>query len=105
MRLNKWLIPIRDFSKCIGGGAPEAFRGARAAIAVVMVLMLASQAAVAQAATITVNSLADPGAPGVCALRDAIEAANTETAVNGCSAGDGNDHHPNNGGRRHPTRR
>jgi len=45
----------------------------------------------AEAATITVNSLADPGAPGICVLRDAITAANTETAVNGCPAGSGDD--------------
>jgi hypothetical protein len=91
MRLNKWLVPMREFSKCMGGGSSQDFRGVRTAIAGVMVLVLASQSAVAQAAPITVNSPADPGAPGICALRDAIEAANTETAVNGCSAGDGND--------------
>ena len=45
----------------------------------------------AQAATIIVNSLADPGAPGICALRDAITAANTMTATNGCAAGSGDD--------------
>jgi hypothetical protein len=42
-------------------------------------------------ATITVNSLADPGAQGICALRDAITAANTMTATNGCNAGKGHD--------------
>jgi CSLREA domain-containing protein len=41
----------------------------------------------ALAATITVNSLADPGASGICSLRDAITAANTKTATNGCAAG------------------
>jgi predicted outer membrane repeat protein len=45
----------------------------------------------AEAATITVNSLADPGEPGICVLRDAITAANTATAVNGCAAGSGDD--------------
>src|SRR5215469_12178927 len=45
----------------------------------------------ARAATITVNSLADTGAPGICALPDAITAANTMTATNGCVAGTGND--------------
>jgi CSLREA domain-containing protein len=45
----------------------------------------------ARAATITVNSLADPGAPGICTLRDAITAANTMTATNGCAAGNSND--------------
>jgi hypothetical protein len=47
--------------------------------------------ATADAATITVNSLADTGAPGICVLRDAITAANTMTATNGCAAGSGND--------------
>jgi hypothetical protein len=42
-------------------------------------------------ATITVNSLADPGEPHICALRDAITAANTMTATNGCVAGKGHD--------------
>jgi hypothetical protein len=46
---------------------------------------------VARAATIVVNSVADPGAPGICGLRDAITAANTKTAANGCAAGTGND--------------
>ena len=41
----------------------------------------------ALAATITVNSLGDPGASGICTLRDAITAANTKTATNGCAAG------------------
>jgi hypothetical protein len=45
----------------------------------------------ALAATITINSLADPGEAGVCALRDAITAANTMTATNGCAAGSGDD--------------
>ena len=45
----------------------------------------------ARAATITVNSLADPGAPGICTLRDAITAANTMTATNGCNPGSGSD--------------
>src|SRR5689334_2805450 len=45
----------------------------------------------AHAATITVDSLADMGMPGTCVLRDAITAANTMTATNGCAAGTGND--------------
>ncbi|HUN58678.1 MAG TPA: right-handed parallel beta-helix repeat-containing protein [Candidatus Binataceae bacterium] len=55
------------------------------------VVLLALFATAGEAATITVNSLADPGASGICVLRDAITAANTETAVNGCAAGTGND--------------
>src|SRR5580658_9284814 len=45
----------------------------------------------AYAATITINSLNDPGARGICALRDAITAANTMTATNDCAAGTGTD--------------
>jgi hypothetical protein len=41
--------------------------------------------------TITVNSLNDVGATGICTLRDAITAANTSAAVNGCGAGSGTD--------------
>src|ERR1019366_183504 len=40
---------------------------------------------------IIVNTTADPGSAGVCALRDAITAANTQVAVNGCAAGTGTD--------------
>jgi hypothetical protein len=59
------------------------------AIAAASVLSLSTAA---RAATIKVNSLADPGAAGICALRDAITAVNTKTAANGCAAGTGNDH-------------
>ena len=58
------------------------------AIAVAFALALSTAAG---AATIVVNSLADPGAKGICALRDAITAANTKTATNGCAAGTGKD--------------
>jgi len=43
------------------------------------------------AATITVNSLADPGRLGICALRDAITAANTKHPTRNCRAGTGTD--------------
>src|SRR5271155_2620379 len=36
---------------------------------------------------IVVDTTADPGSPGICALRDAITAANTHVAVDGCAAG------------------
>jgi CSLREA domain-containing protein len=74
-----------------------------AALGVRAVLMAAMAAAFALAllvgtpyeargwAIITVNSLADSGGPGICTLRDAIKAANTHTAVNGCSGGNGHD--------------
>ena len=45
----------------------------------------------AHAATITVNTLADPGTSGNCSLRAAITAANSETATDSCVAGTGND--------------
>jgi hypothetical protein len=60
--------------------------------AVVLIGLIVGRAPNAGAwATITVNSLADPGKPGICALRDAITAANTQTATNGCTAGKGRD--------------
>jgi fibronectin-binding autotransporter adhesin len=43
------------------------------------------------AATIIVNSLADTGGPGICLLRNAINAANAKTRVSGCAAGTGHD--------------
>src|SRR5690349_6568758 len=59
-----------------------------AAMVVTLVLALSTSA---RAATITVDSLADTGAPGICVLRDAITAANAKATTNGCAAGDGND--------------
>jgi hypothetical protein len=59
-----------------------------AAVAIALGLMLSTNA---KAATITVDSLADTGAPGICVLRDAITAANTRTTTNGCGAGTGKD--------------
>src|SRR5689334_15517894 len=58
-------------------------------VAVAVAIALTSTAP--QAATIVVNSLADPGATGICALREAITAANTKSKTNGCAAGNGND--------------
>jgi predicted outer membrane repeat protein len=68
-------------------------QGLRAcAVGAVLLGMLVGKPSDAGAwATITVNSLADPGAQGICALRDAITAANTMTATNGCNAGKGHD--------------
>ena len=46
----------------------------------------------AWAATITVNSTADPGADDAeCTLREAITSANTDTAFGGCVTGSGDD--------------
>ena len=64
----------------------------RVALAMVVAVTLALTLSTAvRAATIVVNSLADPGAADICALRDAITAANTKTATNGCTAGTGKD--------------
>src|SRR5689334_18749957 len=59
-----------------------------AAMVVTSVLALSTSA---RAATITVDSLADTGGPGICVLRDAITAANILMTTNGCTAGTGND--------------
>ncbi len=48
----------------------------------------------AAATTIVVDSTADPASPatdGNCTLREAVQAANTDTAVDGCPAGSGAD--------------
>jgi hypothetical protein len=59
-----------------------------AEIAIAFTLTLSTAA---RATTIPVNSLADPGRSGICALRDAITAANTRKVTHGCKAGSGND--------------
>jgi hypothetical protein len=46
---------------------------------------------ICEAATVTVNSLADVGTSKTCVLRDAINTANTKARVNGCAVGNGND--------------
>jgi CSLREA domain-containing protein len=49
----------------------------------------------ANAASIVVDTTDDAAAPavdGLCSLREAITAANTDTAVDGCAAGQGADH-------------
>lgn len=62
----------------------------RMLIAVAAVAAFAAPAA--RAATITVDTTADPQiADGSCSLRNAVVAANTDTAVNGCPAGAGSD--------------
>ena len=46
----------------------------------------------AHAATITVNTTADELATdGNCSLREALQAANTDTAIDGCAKGSGAD--------------
>jgi hypothetical protein len=62
---------------------------ARLGLLVIVILILPHS--VAQAATITVTSTSGgTGGPG-CKLRDAIAAANTDTATGGCTAGSGAD--------------
>ena len=81
----------RDKSKALSGLYARARRYVAIAPIVAILAMLSMMApTAAKAAIITANSLADPGESGICALRDAISAANTETAVNGCAAGTGN---------------
>ena len=65
----------------------------RALIAVAAVMAFAGAVTpAAHAATITVDTTADPQLnDGTCSLRNAIVSANTDTAVNGCSAGAGAD--------------
>jgi len=76
--------------------APVGSRGVEvskaAAVQATFAIALLFSVATGRAATITVNTLADPTGPaGTCSLRDAITAANTKTATNNCSAGTGDD--------------
>ncbi len=59
--------------------------------AIALPLLFLAQLGLARASTITVTSLSDTGAIGICVLRDAITAANSMTATNGCAAGSGTD--------------
>ena len=85
----------RTFEACVG--VPKAIARPGLLIALLFVvaplcLLLSRSRLHAGGNTITVNTLEDPGsAAPACALRDAIIAANTEAAVNGCAAGTGND--------------
>jgi CSLREA domain-containing protein len=69
----------------------------RVATVAVVGLLVALLAAVgnvqpAYSATITVNTIDDElNSDGDCSLREAVQAANTDTAVDGCAAGSGAD--------------
>ena len=79
--------------------AVASFKAAKVRLEIAAVLGLIAVAGVAlfgpraplASGPIIVNTTADPGSAGVCALRDAITAANTLVAVNGCAAGTGTD--------------
>ena len=59
-------------------------------LALALLLSLATPPGTAHAATITVNTTADElNSNGNCSLREAIHAANTNAAVDACSAGSG----------------
>lgn len=68
------------------------FRVTRSLRPLLMLAALAALSGAAQAATLTVDTDQDVGAlDGVCSLREAILAANTDIAYNDCPAGDGPD--------------
>lgn len=73
-----------------GSGRSRPRASVRAALGLgVLALTLAVGSRAAYAATITVNTTADElNADGDCSLREAIEAANTNAAVDGCPSGD-----------------
>ena len=67
------------------------FRGVRRRTALSLALLVVPEVA-ALAATITVDTTADAEvADAACSLREAIVAANTDAAYNGCAAGNGAD--------------
>src|SRR5581483_9577008 len=77
--------------RAVMAGKNALVRMRAALVAAIVVTFAFALSTSARAATITVDSLADTGAPGICVLRDAITAANTMTVRNGCVAGNGND--------------
>ena len=56
-------------------------------VLLVALALPAFEQAASAAATIKVNTANDSAADGKCALREAVEAANTNTAVDSCHAG------------------
>ena len=63
-----------------------------AVFALILALLAASRGAAVQAAGIAVNTTTDElNSDGDCSLREAIEAANTDLAVDACAAGSGAD--------------
>ena len=83
--------PITRKRAAVGMRALHTVRTTLAVMFAAFALMLGTAHDARGWTTITVNSLADPGESGICALRDAITAANTKTATNGCTAGNGHD--------------
>ena len=63
----------------------------KAAVVVAILILITTISTSAHATAILVNSAVDPSDPPRCTLHDAIVAANTGVAVNGCKAGSGND--------------
>jgi predicted outer membrane repeat protein len=83
--------PITRKRAALGMRALHTVRTTLAVVFAAFALMLGTAHDARGWTTITVNSLADPGGSGICALRDAITAANTKTATNGCAAGNRHD--------------
>jgi hypothetical protein len=88
-RTAEWLRRVTDYGLIGRSGRSSISRLIQAGLAA-MILGLA-YGGTAQANTITVYSLIDPGAAGTCSLRDAIMAANTKKAVHACAKGNGTD--------------
>ena len=79
----------RDATTQNGGRLRPALQAVLAALLLGGVAALA--AAPAAAASITVTTTSDTAAAGECTLREALHAANSDTAVGGCVAGNGSD--------------
>ena len=63
-----------------------------AVLALALALFAASRGAAVQAAGIAVDTTTDElNSDGDCSLREAVQAANTDAAVDGCAAGSGAD--------------
>lgn len=84
-----WSVDLKARSVIMPLGAPILRLGVLGAA---LLLMLVGSHSTAQGASITVNTLDDElNGDGDCSLREAIQAANTDTAVDTCTAGSGAD--------------
>lgn len=59
----------------------------RLIVATLFAIVFSTTSAPASAAALDVDVLTDTSNPGECSLRDAVAAANMDTAINGCAAG------------------
>ncbi len=87
----KWHAPMTDAFQVMSSARFRSAVMGMTAVAAGVVTLGSGTGSPASAAVISVDTVADTSIAGSCSLRDAIEAADTDSAVNGCVAGAGAD--------------